>query len=222
MSATALDVELNYVPHEPTPRQQAALLLDDLGVLEAFYGGAGGGGKSDWLLMAALRFVHVPRYAALLLRRTYPELAMPEAIMDRAKTWLAGVPGVRWNDRDYRFTFPTGATLSFGHLQTTSDKYRYAGAAFQFVGFDELTGFNESDYRFLFTRLRKPSGLDDDDPLANIPLRMRAARTPAIAATNGSSAASSNGPLILMTPKTPRPGRGPASSSPPASPTTRT
>jgi hypothetical protein len=49
-----------YSPHQPTTRQAAALLCDDLGYLEVLYGGAAGGGKSDWLLMAALRYVGVP------------------------------------------------------------------------------------------------------------------------------------------------------------------
>ena len=33
-----------FIPHEPTPKQRAFLLLD---TEEAFYGGAAGGGKSD-------------------------------------------------------------------------------------------------------------------------------------------------------------------------------
>ncbi len=41
-----------FIPHVPTPHQAAFLLLD---CLEAFYGGAGGGGKSDALLMSALQ-----------------------------------------------------------------------------------------------------------------------------------------------------------------------
>ena len=51
--------------------------------LEALYGGAAGGGKSDALLDAALMFVDVPGYASILFRRTYKDLALPEAIMDR-------------------------------------------------------------------------------------------------------------------------------------------
>lgn len=168
-----LAVRLLYSPHDPHPPQHAFLLLDDLEVLEAFYGGAGGGGKSDAMLMAALRYVDVPGYSALILRKTFADLALPGAIMDRAKGWLAGTDA-RWNDRDARFTFPSGATLSFGYLQTANDRYRYAGAEFQFIAFDELTQFPELDYRFLFTRLRKPA----EGPLSAVPLRMRSASNP--------------------------------------------
>src|SRR5574340_387166 len=97
-------------PWTPTPPQAAFLLLDGL---EALYGGAAGGGKSDALLVAALQYVDVPGYAALLLRRTYPDLALPGAIMDRAKEWLGphlAAGSVRWIETDKTFVFPSGAT----------------------------------------------------------------------------------------------------------------
>ena len=156
-----------FIPHKPHPQQAKFLALD---CQEALYGGAAGGGKSDALLMAALQYVHVPGYSALLLRRTYQDLALPGAIMDRAATWLANTPA-RWNGTDKRWTFPSGAMLSFGYLDTERDKYRYASAEFQFVGFDELTQFPEGWYRFLFSRLRKLSG-------ATVPTRMRSATNP--------------------------------------------
>lgn len=156
-----------FCPHEPHPKQREFL---ELRCLEALYGGAAGGGKSDALLMAALQHVGVAGYSALILRRSYADLALPEAIMDRAKTWL--VPQrVEWNDRDKRFTFPSGATLSFGYLDNDRDKFRYQSAAFQYIGWDELTQFPEPWYRYLFSRLRKLEG-------AAVPLRMRSASNP--------------------------------------------
>lgn len=161
-----------FVPHEPWPRQKAFL---DLDCLEALYGGAAGGGKSDALLMAALQYVHIPGYAALLLRRTYADLALPEAIMDRSKAWLMG-SGAEWNDRDKRWTFPAGSTLNFGYMDTDRDRYRYQSAAFQFIGWDEATQFPESWYTYMFSRLRRPTSTED--ALARVPLRMRGATNP--------------------------------------------
>ncbi len=151
----------------PTPRQAAFLLLT---CREALYGGAAGGGKSDSLLMAALQYVDIPGYAALLLRRTYADLALPEALMDRANEWLSGTDA-RWDGKNKTWRFPSGATLSFGYLEHEKDKYRYQGAAFQFIGFDELTQFSESQYRYLFSRLRRLQG-------THVPVRMRAASNP--------------------------------------------
>jgi len=56
-------------------------------------------------------------------------------------------------------------------LEHSNDKFRYQSAAFQYIGFDELTQFNELDYRYLFSRLRRLEGV-------NVPLRMRSASNP--------------------------------------------
>lgn len=156
-----------YIPHAPFPQQAAFLLLPHR---EALYGGAAGGGKSDALLMAALQYVDVPGYRALLLRRTFADLALPGALMDRAREWLAGTDA-KWNERDKTFTFPSGATLTFGYLEAEKDKYRYQGAEFQFIGFDELTQFTRTQYTYMFSRLRRLEGV-------SVPLRLRAASNP--------------------------------------------
>jgi hypothetical protein len=157
----------SYSPHEPTGKQKDFLALD---CREAFYGGAAGGGKSDALLMAALQYVHVPGYAALILRRTFADLSLPDAIMARCEAWLIN-SDAKWEDKTKTWTFPSGATITFGYLDTEKDKYRYQGAAFQFVGFDELTQFTETQYLYLFSRLRRLVG-------SEIPLRMRSASNP--------------------------------------------
>ncbi len=156
-----------FCPHNPWPRQKAFLALD---CLEALYGGAAGGGKSDAILMAALQYVHVPGYRALLLRRTYPDLSLPGAIMDRSKEWLMGT-GAEWHDLNKCWSFPSGAKITFGYLDTERDKYRYQGAELQFVGFDELTQFPAGWYLYLFSRLRRIVGQP-------VPLRMRGATNP--------------------------------------------
>lgn len=160
-------IQNRWIPQRPTDKQATFLTLP---VREALYGGAAGGGKSSALLMAALQYVDRPKYAALILRRTYADLALPDAIMDRAHQWLGGT-AAHWSEVEKTYTFPSGATLTFGYLQYSRDKYRYQGSAFQFVGFDELTQFEDPDYRYLFSRLRRLAGTD-------VPVRMRGASNP--------------------------------------------
>src|SRR5262245_664861 len=91
-----------FIPQKPTTKQAAFLL--DLRP-EAFFGGAAGPGKSSALLMAALQFVDVSGYAAILFRRTHTDLALPGALMERAGEWLHATEA-RWNGVDKRWTFP--------------------------------------------------------------------------------------------------------------------
>jgi predicted phage terminase large subunit-like protein len=161
-----------YCPESPSLTQKVFLRTYSL---EALFGGAAGGGKSSALLMAALQYMDVPGYNAILFRRTYADLALPGAIMDRFQSWIANYDDVRWNANNYTAVFPSGARLSFGYLNNQQDYLRYKGAEFQFIGMDEVTEIRESDYRYLFSRLRRPAS----GPLAQVPLRMRAASNPA-------------------------------------------
>lgn len=155
-----------FWPHAPHPKQGLFLSIPHL---EALYGGSAGGGKSVALLMAALQYADLPGYSALLLRKTYPELAQPGGLMDTAHEWLQGQ--AKWNEQKHRWTFPSGAVVEFGYLHRRHDRFRYQGAEFDFIGLDELTHFDEVDYRYLFSRLRRRAG-------SVIPPRMRAATNP--------------------------------------------
>lgn len=155
-----------YIPHKPSAKQAEFLAVE---TEEALYGGAAGGGKSDALLMAALQYVHVPGYSALILRRTYQDLARSDAIMARADEWLRST-NARWKAETRTWHFPSGATLSFGYFDSKSDQRNYQGGAWQFIAFDELTQFPEPWYLYLFSRLRRTHQA--------VPLRMRAATNP--------------------------------------------
>ena len=152
------------------PKQLAFLMLPHR---EAMYGGAGGGGKSVALLAGALQYVDIAGYGALIIRKTYPQLSQSSGLIPRSHEWLAGTDA-KWDEQERIWTFPSGATLKFGHMEHRNSKYQYQGAEYQYVGYDELTAFDESSYRFLFGWLRRPTA----GPLSHIPLRMRAASNP--------------------------------------------
>jgi predicted phage terminase large subunit-like protein len=161
-----------FCPEEPSLTQKVFLRTNSL---EGLFGGAAGGGKSSALLMSALQYVDIPGYSAILFRRTYADLALPGALMDRFKAWMENFDDIHWNANSYVATFPSGARVSFGYLNNTNDYLRYKGSEFQFIGMDEVTEIRESDYRYMFSRLRRPAS----GPLSQVPLRMRAASNPA-------------------------------------------
>lgn len=151
----------------PTDRQ---LLFLAYPAREILFGGAAGGGKSAGILMAALQYVEVPGYAALLLRRSFADLELPKALIPLSHEWLRGTKA-EWNGLKHQWLFPAGSTLNFGYLETEGDKFRYQSSAFQFIGFDEASQFLETQYVYLFSRCRKPKGMP-------VPLRNRAGSNP--------------------------------------------
>jgi len=158
-----------YIAHQPTIKQRVFLALTPYE--EVLFGGAAGPGKSDALLMAALQFVDVAGYHALILRRTYAQLSKSDGLIPRSHEWLHDTDA-RWNGGGKVWSFPSGATLSFGHVQYEDNKYDYQSAAYTFIGFDELTQFTESQYLYIgFSRRRRLRDM-------SVPLRVRSATNP--------------------------------------------
>lgn len=138
---------------------------------EAFYGGAAGGGKSVAILLAALMYVCQPGYHALIMRRTHKQLAKADSILSKAKEWLMNAPGVRWNGEDNKFTFPSGATLEFGHMEHENAKFNYQGGTWHFIGVDEATQFTEEMISYPRSRQRR-------DRKFPVPVRWRGSGNP--------------------------------------------
>lgn len=196
-AAGRLDGMQLYCPHTPWPKQRAFLDLKCRHAhqtLEAFYGGAAGPGKSDALLMAALQYVHVPRFSALLLRRTMQRLEGGNSLMSRLRSWLYD-SDAKWNGNQHTFTFPSSATIEFGYCDSPMDRFEYQGKEYQLIAWDELTEIplpedEHNPYEFLFSRLRRPRCRDHEAPdpecykcqvagnLAHVPLRMLSASNP--------------------------------------------
>jgi hypothetical protein len=177
---------LRYTPIDPSPKQAAFLSWAGREVL---FGGAGGGGKSIALLMAALQFADVPGYNAIIYRRSLTDLELPDGLVDVSRDWLDDTDAV-WNGNKRRWTFPSGAIIQFAYMATLGSERRYKSMQAQFIAFDELTEFPwQEQYSYLFSRLRRgvsdraqakrvygsaPDGLT----LAEVPLRVRSATNP--------------------------------------------
>lgn len=197
-----------FIPlsHSPFPKQLAALMLSD--AREVFFGGAAGGGKSDWLLMEALRYCDLPTFSSIIFRKQLTDLKQSGGLIPRAEQWLAPMKEAghcRYAGDEHKWHFKTfwpgtdipgpEATLQWGYIGEASVRDRYMSAEFQLIGFEELANWeNDTDFVYMYSRLRKNMcvvhGSNEEgepiykpgcrycDVLSQIPLRMRAASNP--------------------------------------------
>lgn len=110
---------------------------------ELFYGGAVGGGKSDYLLGDFAQDVYHPvwgkHWRGILFRRTYGEL---EELISRSKEiypqWFGLNVSKCWSESKSQWTWPNGAQLKLRYLEHSTDWMRYWGHQYTWIGFDEL------------------------------------------------------------------------------------
>lgn len=107
---------------------------------EVFYGGGAGGGKSSLLCGLAIE----EHQKAIIFRREYPQI---KGLVDEVSRQLGSRDGYNAQDKVWRL--PSGNELEFGSVQHEDDKEKYQGRAHDLKGFDEITHFTESQYRFL-------------------------------------------------------------------------
>lgn len=121
----------------------------------AIYGGAAGSGKSFAMILEAGRNAHVAGYTGIVFRRTSPEITGGGGLWDeshRLYPYLGG--GARPIGNRLTWEFRSGAKIQFSHLQYPGDVYKHQGRQYAFIGFDELTHFEESMFDYLFSRNR--------------------------------------------------------------------
>src|SRR5689334_1837942 len=151
---------MNDSSWRPTTKQTDFLALP-YSVLEAFYAGAVGAGKSDVLLTYPIihRLHENPEFKGVFFRRTFPELK--NEIIPRSRRFFAPL-GATYNKNDKVWEFPSGALFFFAHCENEDDVHNYDSMQPNYVAFDELTSFTEWQYLYITlqrVRTRKGSRL---------------------------------------------------------------
>lgn len=134
----ALLAENSFPIWLPNPGPQAQALESPADIL--LYGGAAGGGKTDLLLGAAA----TRHRRSIIFRRDYTQL---KSLRERAAE-LFGATG-RFNAQQERWRLSDGRSLWFGAVQHEGDKQKFQGQPHDLKGFDEITHFSESQFRFI-------------------------------------------------------------------------
>lgn len=172
-----LGSDRTYCPIGPNSEPQKKFIESDEPIL-GFLGGTGGG-KTIGMLLAACKYLHVPGYRALIIRRTYESLLSPDSPMWVANEWFEltdARPGPRLDGVPRWWSFPTkeGAPslLRFAHCQHDKDIQRLMGPSWHFIGVEELGEFaTRYVWTVITTRQRRPAG-------STTPMRKRATGNP--------------------------------------------
>src|SRR6185437_15237082 len=136
-AAIAATAHMPWVPN-PGPQTDAYYCEAD----ELLFGGEAGGGKTDFLIGLA---INEHKRARILRRvdRDVPELG------DRLVQLLGSSTGYNGQSKIWKRPGRGGEFIEFRGCQLERDKQRYKGKARDFIGYDELADFLESQYLFI-------------------------------------------------------------------------
>ncbi len=141
----------------PNPGPQMSAFKSKADIL--IYGGGAGGGKSWALVAEPLRRIHNAGYKAAIFRRTYPQIKGPGGIWDEANKLYRSFGAQMRSGQELDARFPSGAVVSFCHLQHEDTKYEYQGHQICGIFFDELTHFTQTQFFYLLSRNRSDCGI---------------------------------------------------------------
>lgn len=150
----------------PQPGPQFAAMLCP--AYEMMYGGAAGGGKTDYTLAEHLKDALLyPFFKGVIFRRSYPEL---DEVIQRARWFFpTACPEVKERDGGKEWVFPNGARVLLRHLQDYKAATAHKSSEYTTVTFEELTTFEERQYLYLHTRARSSKG---------VPIKIRSTTNP--------------------------------------------
>lgn len=144
----------------------------------AMMGSGAGSGKTSALLAAGAAQSGSPKHRAVIFRRDFPSLRQ---IISASYALFLPMRAI-YNKAEHLWTWPSGSTLLFSHLEDETAMYQHAGQEYSFIGYDELQQLPgdavdsrgqpiNSAFSFMQSRLRAPAG-------SNLRLEIRATATP--------------------------------------------
>jgi hypothetical protein len=125
----------------PGPQTEALFCEAD----ELFYGGAAGGGKSDFLIALGLHW----HRRTTIFRREFTQL---DDLIERSKQ-IIGDGGV-FNSTAHKWRLRDGRIIQFAAVQRKDDVRKHKGRPKDLLGFDEISEFLEYQYTTLGGWLR--------------------------------------------------------------------
>jgi len=146
----------NEIKIGPQPGPQTQFLSTPADI--CIYGGGAGSGKSFALLIEPIRNIDNGKFAAVIFRRTSPQILNPGGLWDEAGKLYPQL-GAEPIVSALTYRFPSGMRVRFSHLEHEKDKNEWQGSQVPLIAFDEMTHFLESQVIYFLSRLRSDSGV---------------------------------------------------------------
>ncbi|MQX47103.1 phage terminase large subunit [Sinorhizobium medicae] len=140
----------------PQPGPQTAFLASPADI--AIYGGSAGGGKTWALLMEPLRHIANPQFGAVFFRRSTVQVRNEGGLWDESEKLYPAI-GASPKEHVLQWSFPSGASVSFAHLEHDKTVLNWQGSQIPLICFDELTHFSAKQFWYMVSRNRSMSGV---------------------------------------------------------------
>lgn len=124
----------------------------------AIFGGAAGGGKSWGLLLEPLRHIANSGFGAVFFRRNTTQIKAEGGLWDESSK-LYPLIGATSIEQPPQWTFPSGARVTFAHLEHDKTVLGWQGSQIPLICFDELTHFSEKQFFYMLSRNRSMCGV---------------------------------------------------------------
>ena len=125
----------------------------------AICGGAAFGGKTFSLLLEAARHINNPRYQGIIFRRESVQITSPGGLRDTSLDVYPHLGGMYRAQPTPRWIFPSGAQITFAHLNNEDTVLNYQGSQMTLICYDELTHFSRFQFFYMLSRARSMSGI---------------------------------------------------------------
>jgi len=140
----------------PQPGKQMMFLSSAADIV--IYGGAAGGGKTFGELLEPVRHVNNPGFGGVIFRQQSTQIRTEGGLWDESEE-IYPFAGARPKQTTLEWIFPSGAKMTFAHMEYDKDRLAYQGAQITYMAFDEITHFSKKIFFYMLSRNRSLCGV---------------------------------------------------------------
>ena len=151
----------------PASKKQEAFLNSNApldgseGAFITLFGGAAGSGKSYLGIMAALKYVHDPKYRGCITRLNSTMLKGSGGVFDTAIAMYSQVdPKIKVNTKDMKIRFSNGAQIEFKHYDHEKNWIDWQGLQLSTCLIDEASQYTSARIEYIISRLRTDADME--------------------------------------------------------------